>query len=341
MTRLNRPGDFEKSQTSESSAELVVQEEEAPRRKQKKKRGIERVVGTPVGSGNLLFDVTKFWVAQVQTPDARFENWNKELKLVHGDANVYGAFTDFVHECAGTNVTMCSNRDFFELSRFLVDGFKKRQNTIIIPPRAEVEQCLRRMNHNVQCATQEIRRPFKLFKQAYGEQSSFHMLVTPDMRRDTDAEHSWISYYNITAHGQDGKVTMDTPRTSTRLKDMGTIHPLWEDSNWRHFLHLVAGLSLVKSLFIYVRFDAGNRYQYVVVHEQAFQLKQPMEEDSNDLVNRFTVNMTVDGEVEDEGLHPVWMCDLDRPNVGELELPEFQGLRVRLMFRQDYSKWFL
>lgn len=312
---------------------------EAPVRK--RTRSTKKVpTGPQVGHGDSLLDVLSFWSTQVLSPDDMFVGWNdEELRMTLADAGVYDCFTSFLKKAGPRDLTMCSNKDFFEISRLFIPGFKKANRSIIIPKRDLVEKHLARMEGTVHEATREIQRPLKQVRAAYANAqfNSFHMLVTPNMRGDTDADHSWISYYNITGQGS---LAANTPVSSTRLKDMGTIHPLWETNGWRHLLHRVAGLACLHNLYIYIRFDAGCRNQYIFVHEQAFELKA-MQEDAMGNKNRYDMQLSVTAEEDDEGVTPQWISEMDVSDDGnEIALPNFNGLRVRFIFRQDYSDWF-
>lgn len=250
---------------------------------------------------------------------------------------------------------ICTRVEFIQLCKLVIPQFKVTRTAVALPCRAAVSQCLRRLTSLVFNATDKLQTRLTQIPTAYAsaEFHALHLLVTPAFTRDDACrENSVISFYNVSATG---RLSANDAVVNVRLGQMPELHPMFAEPGWLNFIYSVAGLACLHNLYIYFRFDAARHHQYVFVHDQSFQVISTEEDsifqgDDVPLAARYSVMFqNVRDDDPFRGDDRQWICDVDMSEHsfnGQEEtiaskLPTYRGLRIRLVFRQDYSKWFL
>lgn len=273
--------------------------------------------------------------------EAKVEDWIEEEEI-------YDEAVDVPRKAAKKSSTCCTKAEFLNVTRVVLPGFRCTKGATMVPGRALVWAQLQRLPSKTYNATSALTLATSSVKSDYVNPAhqSLTLLVTPMLKRDaTNQGDSLISYYNAT---QSGMVEPTSVIEYARLVDMGTIHPLFRDPAWRALLYNVAGLALVHDLFIYFRFDVTRHHQYVFVHDQTFDVMgvgEDVQATAAAPLDRYSMLIKEDLQEKESmcGRCYVWLCDVEAPDAdAEITrlLPSYRGLRVRYMFRQDYSAWF-
>ncbi len=312
---------------------------------------------------DLFSEIVRFWTKQMVDPDEILIGWGEqELTVSTGDTGLMHHFSVLFNKGPDMHLlnldvtppptTMpkspCQPRQFFELCKLLIPGFKKPPSSalVILPPKSQVRARLQHFASQISQFTFPLQEG--LFQHTPQFIQRLHMVITPGFQRSAeDKGSSLLVFYNIT---ETGRLVQNSEMEEVRLSDMNTVHPMFASSQWTHFLYLVATLAHLHDLFIYFLYDAGHFHQYVVVHEQCFEISQLEEQQPADRTQRLSMQVQSTLEEQDMtiGTAPIWMCDVDAADLagpqGEAKIssvyPEYRGLKIRLVFRQNYSRWF-
>jgi len=274
-----------------------------------------------------------------------------------------------------TDSHVITQKVFWDVTKYLLStrkhnqlhGVVVHQTKVELPNRYDTTMLVRTLGQRIFNLTQPLQPELHDLPTAYANPLHYQLflVITPNMRKSTIQEECILSLYNTTASG--GVHDVNSQLTLVRWGDLGKQpawdHPLFQQACWRDLVFKVAALASYRSLYINFNFHVGHHYQYLDIFEQAFELVRreeiPHVDGSHQGGFKALWKSTLEADDVESGLSPHWIYEFDVPSTstssqrgnqnvinddlrGNLNrvLPTYKGMRVRFVFRRDYTTWF-
>lgn len=235
---------------------------------------------------------------------------------------------------------------FWQYSKVLIEGIKMSASKVRLPNRFAMTTSLRRLGQKVYMSTGSLQTQVSHVVEAYSEERyhRLHWLLTPQTQRGADRDSHCIAFYDLSS----ATLSALSIVQYAYVKHAAQMHPIFTKPAWVELLFLTVILAKQKDLYIHFKFQTGLHYQYLTVYEQSFEVLDEIEapdvnNSHNGARSTFMKNVVHEDDYQN-GRSPQWQYEFDVPSPPDSDvnefLPQFHGLKVRFIFREDHSAWF-